>query len=110
LRSSTIKARHSAGLFFALASYVVQNSKTVGEGSGSVLAGMTGTDVAEGHIDPPDAIAVSVQCRTHLSLHPIGKLLAAVVSLPGLPFGYFVRRPLKKPLFVVFCLMLAVSA
>src|SRR5271166_6159265 len=25
----------------------------------------------------------------------------SVVSLPGLPFDYFMRRPLKKPLFVV---------
>jgi hypothetical protein len=64
-----------------------------------------------------------VQRRTQLSLHTIRKLLAAVdVSVrPDLDqhhrfhrfiartaIDYFMRRPLKKPLFVVFCLVFAI--
>jgi len=67
------------------------------------MAGLVTDRVAEVHIDPPDAVAVPVQRCTHLSLHVIGKSLAAVdvsvcpdldkhhdsvVSSPGLPFDY----------------------
>jgi hypothetical protein len=43
-----------------------------------VTAGLVTDRIAEVYIDPPDTIAVPAQRCTHLSLHAIGQLFAAV--------------------------------